>query len=101
MAREWFSYWLTDVLFLVVEFMTVRGWVTEFVVRLMAQTERGPVNIARYDTAHGLAHRDVLDRRGRIKSKDWLFDLDLDRALDYAISDFKENHERYYHDWQD
>ena len=53
------------------------------------------VNIARYDTAHHLPHRDVLGRRKGLLRKDWLAAMSLKEALQFAITDLKMNYARY------
>ncbi|MBM4025850.1 MAG: hypothetical protein FJ280_10660 [Planctomycetes bacterium] len=81
--------------FLQVEFLTVRGRVVSFVVRLMRAMGGRWLNVVRYDTAHGLPHRDLLDRHGRIVRKDWLLEMPFDQALTYAKNDLETNYERY------
>lgn len=50
--------------------------------------------VVRYDTAHGFAHRDLLDQRGHaIKTP--LFNQDLNDALTFAENDLKTNWESY------
>jgi hypothetical protein len=39
------------------------------------------VNLARYDTAHNMPHRDVLGRKKGLLRKDWLVGMDLKAAL--------------------
>jgi len=100
MAKKTYEMWLDAQTYVVVDFEVGQGRVVGFVVRLMLVTAKGVINIARYDTAHGIPHRDVSNRKGRIISKDWLFDLDLNTAMTCAIGDFKENYERYVQEWQ-
>jgi hypothetical protein len=60
--------------------------------------ERFPV--VRYDTAHGFAHRDRLDRRGRVIAKDALgAGLSLTDALLLAERDVRQNWQRYRRDF--
>lgn len=74
---------------------TVRGDVVGFVVRLMLVTDKGDINAVRYDTAHGMPHRDLLDKRGLIVSKDWLLSMTFDQALTHAKREIIENYEKY------
>jgi hypothetical protein len=53
------------------------------------------LNIARFDTAHGVPHRDFLDVHGRVVDKAWVFDEPAERVLTQAIADFKANYEDY------
>jgi len=50
--------------------------------------------VARYDTAHGFAHRDLLARNGTVR-KTPLFNQDYNDALTFAENDLKSNW-RYY-----
>jgi len=46
--------------------------------------------VARYDTAHGFAHRDIMSLKGSIE-KTPLFNQDYNDALTFAESDLKLN----------
>jgi hypothetical protein len=50
--------------------------------------------VARYDTAHGFAHRDLLSLSGTVK-KTPLFNQDYNDALSFAESDLKFNWYNY------
>ena len=50
--------------------------------------------VVRYDTAHGFAHRDILDKKGSAK-KTPLFNQDYNDALTFAENDLKTNWEYY------
>jgi hypothetical protein len=62
------------------------------VVEFMVQYE---TRVVPYDTAHGDAHRDVLDADGRNVEKHWLPGWDFDRALQHTIADLRANWPRY------
>jgi len=49
--------------------------------------------VVRYDTAHGFAHRDLLNRCGHMR-KTPLFNMDYNECLTFAENDLKAN-------WQD
>lgn len=49
---------------------------------------------ARYDTAHGFAHRDILNIKGNVR-KTPLFNQDFNDALTFAENDLKANWESY------
>ena len=53
------------------------------------------VNVARYDTSHGVPHRDVIGKRWGLIRKEWLFSVSLSKVMQDAIADFKLNHEKY------
>ena len=97
MPHRSFQLWLSEECYLVVEFTTIDGLVASFVVRLMQLTPRGERNVARYDTAHGRPHLDLLDARENLVEKRWLSDMTFEDALTLAIQDFKTNHESYLH----
>ena len=50
--------------------------------------------VVRYDSAHGYAHRDLMDKRGRV-TKTPLFNQDLNDALTFAESDLRANWVKY------
>lgn len=50
--------------------------------------------VVRYDTAHGFAHRDLLDIKGNVE-KTPLFNQDYNDALIFAESDLKNNWKQY------
>ena len=50
--------------------------------------------VVRYDTAHGFAHRDLLDIKG-YSQKTPLFNQDYNDALTFAESDLKLNWKYY------
>jgi hypothetical protein len=95
MPLEFYQIWIRSGLLLYVSFTQHRGQVISFAVLLVAELEDGLVNIARYDTAHGLPHRDVLGRKKGLLTKHWFPNVPYGRVLDLAISDFKANHESY------
>lgn len=95
MAHRDYVIWLDERTYVRVDFITVRGEVVSFVVRLMLVTETGDVNVVRYDTAHGMPHRDLLDKGGAIVSKDWLLNMTFDQALTHAKDDIIQNYEKY------
>ena len=72
-----------------------RGHLIAFVVRLMYQSKEGYGCIARYDTAHGRPHRDMISPKGRLLRKDWLLEMTFSEAANHANQDFKGNHEAY------
>ena len=81
---------------MVVEFVMIKGEIVSFVVRLMfVQDEGQEVNVARYDTAHGAAHCDVLGKRRGLLQKIWHLRESPETSLRRAIDDFKLNHEAY------
>jgi hypothetical protein len=100
MPQKDFVNWLTEDIFFVVDYETIGGRIVSFVVRLMVLHDGNLYNIARYDTAHGTPHRDILSKSHAVIEKNWLFDMEFDAALTYAIQDFKENYENYIAAWK-
>jgi len=97
MPSKQYRIWLSDNAYMVVDFTMVRGRIVSFVVRLMHVDEAGAEsNVARYDTAHGAPHRDILGRKAGVLTKTWYIDASLDSVLRQAIGDFKHNYEDYY-----
>jgi hypothetical protein len=99
MPQRDFIIWLDHALYVAVDFTTQGRNMLTFVVRLVWTDEDGSHTIARYDTAHGTAHRDLVNPSNRLIEKKWLIDLDFADALEYAVRDFKTNHARYLENW--
>jgi hypothetical protein len=51
--------------------------------------------IVRWDTAHGYAHKDELNRRGRVRQKIILKNVDHKKALEIADEDIEANWKMY------
>jgi hypothetical protein len=66
MPQKDFQIWLTDKIYLVVDYETMEGRIVSFAFRLMLIQNGSPYNVARYDTAHGTPHRDTLSRSNNI-----------------------------------
>lgn len=95
MPTKRYIVWLDGDTYIVVNFQSVQGKVTSFVVRLMYIRDGVDTDLARYDTAHGRPHLDVVSPSGRLRQKDWLDDPSFDNALTSAINDFKSNYEKF------
>jgi hypothetical protein len=100
MPQKDFQIWLTDKIYLVVDYETIDGRIVSFVVRLMLIQDNHLYNVARYDTAHGTPHRDIMSRSNNILEKNWLTQMEFDSALTYAIDDFNENYANYINAWE-
>ena len=67
-----------------------------FRVQYETRIERQWHAVVRYDTAHGFAHRDLMNIHGEIR-KTPLFNQDYNDALTFAESDLKSNWRFYKH----
>ncbi len=72
---------------LAVWFSYARGKITAFAVKLIYKGRE----IIRYDNGHGLPHRDIL-YSGR---KEWLWGMEVNEALTFAVEDLKDNYATY------
>lgn len=61
-----------------------------FVVQYETKVGNKWFPVIRYDTAHGMAHKDILDHKG-LKKKVLLGNIDYKEALIIADIDIKEN----------
>jgi len=75
------------------------GKLVSFAAVLFALLDGNWINIARYDTAHGYAHRDLLGLNDGLRGKLLLSRLNNTEAFEYAIRDLKENAEIYLEDF--
>jgi hypothetical protein len=92
------DYWtlLVPGVRLATEYMTRKGRMVSFVIRLEKLREGGKWRLtARYDTCHGRPHLDVVNEKGELVLKRWMEDMDTGEAFRRAILDFEENHEKY------
>ena len=81
---------------LATEYMTRKGQMVSFVIRLEKLREDGEWRLAvRYDTCHGWPHLDVVNGRGELVLKRWMEERDIGEAFQQALLDFKKNHEKY------
>ncbi len=76
------------------EHMIEKGEVTGFVVQYETLFDDKWVPIVRYDTAHGYAHKDLMNPDGS-KEKIFLGEADFNEVLTLADIDINENWERY------
>lgn len=77
------------------ELETARGKITRFVVQYETLVNDRWYPVVRYDTAHGFAHKDVLNLRGKVIRKITLGSMDYKQALDVAIDDIKSHWKEY------
>ena len=94
MEREYFTE-LYEGVIIYVYFRTIKGEVTDFVVKLLAHCEDKWHEILRYDSGHDCPHKDILSTDGKVIRKVWYDFLDNTQALTMAITDIKENCEVY------
>jgi outer membrane usher protein FimD/PapC len=86
----------TDLEWLRVQFTTERGRVTAFTVQYETLVDGQAKAVARYDTAHGFPHLDIIDRRGRVVAKTPLAEhLSLGAALTHAEQEMQASWRRY------
>ena len=78
---------------------TVAGKIQSFAVVLLTIHEGNWIDISRYDTAHGFAHRDVLGLNEGLRGKLPCHNLTYEQAFRYAISDFEQNAEIIFADF--
>lgn len=69
--------------------------VVAFVVQYEAWLDETHRPVVRFDTAHGFAHRDILDWQGQTIRWERMPDVNYATALTRAIADIKEEWERY------
>ena len=95
MPEKDFIIWLDERTYVRVDFATVQGKMIMFVVRLMWRSGGREHNVARYDMAHGVPHRDENARKAGLLAKTWFPSDDPEEVLEQAIKDFKKNYESY------
>jgi len=71
-----------------------QGKVIYFRIQLETVVEGDWRPVVRYDTSHGYAHRDLMNKKGEV-IKSPIFVRDYNDALTFAESDLKANWELY------
>jgi len=71
-----------------------KGKVKGFIVQFETKVHDKWMPVVRYDTSHGFAHKDVINRDGS-KEKILLGEVSYDELLTEADKDINENWERY------
>ncbi|MBI4826720.1 MAG: hypothetical protein HY807_09940 [Nitrospirae bacterium] len=94
MLKKTYIFMLTDTDRKRHEHITEHGKVTGFAVQYEIFIENQWMPVVRYDTAHGLAHKDLLNFDGS-KEKIFLGEADFNEALTLADIDINENWARY------
>jgi hypothetical protein len=94
MDREYFAE-LEEGTIVYIYFKTLKGEVTDFVVKLLAHCEGKWYEILRYDSGHDCPHKDILGTDGKTIRKVWYDFLDNAQTLTMAITDIKDNFEFY------
>lgn len=72
----------------------VKGKVIDFTVQYETLIKETWFPVVRYDSSHGFAHRDLINKDGK-KRKTPLFITDKNEALTFAENDIKDNWEVY------
>ena len=72
----------------------IKGAVVRFVVQYETRIGGEWLPVVRYDTRHGFAHRDVLDKRGN-QQKTPIFVDGFNEALTFAEYDIRSNWKSY------
>ncbi len=78
-----------------VRFGTEDGRLVSFLLQYETVLNGEIAPITRYDTAHGVPHQDILDRRQRIVEKRWLYEVRLKDAFRRGDKDLRANCCRY------
>ena len=93
MPQKEFEIWLNAMTRLLIRRETQGGRVMGFAVVLLALLDGEWVDIARFDTAHGCPHEDVLGRKAGLLQKIWHDDLSYRQAYELAIARYRNEYE--------
>jgi hypothetical protein len=98
MPRKEYAFQLDDegLEWIRVRLTTAHGRLTQFAVQYETIIDGQLCPVVRFDNAHGYAHRDLLNRQGRIKQKDAMpGNPTLAEALTQGRNDIVRNWPRY------
>ena len=92
MPLKEFQIWIDGFTFIRARRLNRGSDILSFAVVLMALDGEVWVDIARFDTSHGHAHRDVLGKKQGLLEKIWYRDLGPDEVFALAIETFRNEH---------
>lgn len=81
-----------DVRILVIR-STQKGRYVSFAVVLTIHSEQGWLDVARFDTAHGIPHQGILGKKGGLLQKVWYDDISPKEVFHLAIKTFQKDYE--------
>jgi len=94
MPESSFFIWINPERRILVLRSTTKGRYNSFSVVLMVLTSGGWVDVSRFDTAHGIPHRDILGRRKGVLQKIWFDEISPKEVFHLGIQTFQDDHER-------
>lgn len=94
MPEKGFKLWLAEGIILAWRNLE-ESQVVSFRVVLLAEIEGQVHCVARYDTAHGAAHQDILGKSKGTLAKHWFFESSHREVFEHAIHDLQA-HADYY-----
>ena len=100
MPEKIFIIRLSDFVFIFVYFLTNKGEIGKFVVKLNAFFDDQVIELARYDSGFHEPHLDILHPDGSKKRVVDYSMLENAQAINVAIEDFSNNWEFYWERWQ-
>ena len=90
MPSKLYTIWLNPTTYIVVDFQSLEGELLAFVVRLVRVVGDEHLDVARYDTAHGRPHRELVSPRGRLRKKKLAEKRRLQRVADLRNRGFQK-----------
>ncbi len=99
MPERDFEIWIDGTTAVRIYQHTHRARLASFAVVLVVLLEGKWVAVGRFDTAHGIPHRDVLGQKGGLLEKVWYDDLPPKDVFGLAIETFQNDHERIKNDY--
>ncbi len=94
-----FIIWLDGQTRILVHRTTDRGRYASFAVVLTVLSPLGWIDVGRFDTAHGVPHRDILGHRAGLLQKVWYDDISPKRVFHLAIETFRSEYANIIHDY--
>ena len=92
MPLKEFQIWIDGFTFIRARRLNKGGDILSFAVVLMALDGDVWVDIARFDTSHGEAHRDVLGKKQGLLRKIWYHNLGSDVVFEFTVETFRNVH---------
>jgi hypothetical protein len=95
MPLKEYKVYVEDIIYIQVTFVTEKGKVKYYIVKLILIQDNIKYEIARFDSFHDRAHIDILNPDRTVNRKIWLYSITNEDALTNAIIELKKNYEIY------
>ncbi|MBI5214122.1 MAG: hypothetical protein HY960_00045 [Ignavibacteriae bacterium] len=95
MPKHNYEKYISDDSIVYVFFENDKRKVVRFTVKLLSKFGNQWYEVVRYDSGHGIPHKDILTPDGKVSRKIWYKYMNNNQALDFALDEMNEQMEFY------